>query len=104
MHICCDSKILQKQQHNIHICNYEEFVNSKNKCLCSKFIRYLIGYCVPSVDVDKEYIVFVPTWNFTNQRDVNWNDSVSDIDKQLYAKYNLTEKGIAFIEKMIKSM
>ncbi|RKW18885.1 MAG: type II restriction endonuclease, partial [Capnocytophaga sp.] len=32
------------------------------------------------------------------------SESIENIDKQLYVKYNLTGDEIAFIERMIKSM
>ena len=35
---------------------------------------------------------------------IDWSKSVAEIDKQLYAKYNLDEPEIAFIESMIKPM
>ena len=36
--------------------------------------------------------------------DIDWSKSVAEIDKQLYAKYGLSDEEIAFIEKMIKPM
>lgn len=47
---------------------------------------------------------FVPQQNFKNSSDITWTNSLADIDKQLYAKYALTEEEIAFIESMIKPM
>ena len=42
--------------------------------------------------------------DFSSQSDIDWNQSISDIDKQLYKKYNLSEAEIAYIEKTIKPM
>ena len=36
--------------------------------------------------------------------DIDRSKSVAEIDKQLYAKYGLSDEEIAFIEKMIKPM
>lgn len=36
--------------------------------------------------------------------DTDWSRPVSEIDKQLYAKYGLTEAEQKFIESMIKPM
>ena len=36
--------------------------------------------------------------------DIDWSKSIPEIDQQLYAKYNLTEEEISFIESMIKPM
>ena len=81
----------------------EESVNYK-KYLCSKFARYLLRQGVTSVNVTRECFAFVPIQNFTNQSDIDWSKSIREIDQQLYAKYNLSEDEIAFIEKMIKPM
>ena len=42
--------------------------------------------------------------DFTSTSDIDWSQSISDIDRQLYAKYGLSDEEIAFIEKMIKPM
>lgn len=47
---------------------------------------------------------FVPLQNFMTGSDIDWSKSVAEIDAQLYAKYNLTEDEINFIESMIKPM
>jgi len=47
---------------------------------------------------------FVPLQDFTTNSDIDWSKSIPEIDRQLYAKYELTEEEIAFIESMIKPM
>ena len=42
--------------------------------------------------------------DFTENSDIDWSKSVAEIDQQLYAKYKLSDKEIAFIESMIKPM
>ncbi|WP_322559770.1 hypothetical protein [Staphylococcus haemolyticus] len=42
--------------------------------------------------------------NFTKNSDINWDKSISEIDQQLYLKYNLSESEINFIEEKVKSM
>ena len=42
--------------------------------------------------------------DFTESSDIDWNRSVKEIDAQLYAKYDLSDEEIAFIESMIKPM
>ena len=46
----------------------------------------------------------VPLQDFTSTSDIDWSQSIADIDRQLYAKYGLSDEEIAFIEKMIKPM
>lgn len=47
---------------------------------------------------------FVPLQDFTPASDIDWTQSVADIDRQLYRKYGLSDEEVAFIEKMIKPM
>lgn len=42
--------------------------------------------------------------DFTTNSDIDWSKSGPEIDKQLYAKYDLDESEIAFIESKIKPM
>lgn len=46
----------------------------------------------------------VPLQDFTTQSDIDWAQSIADIDQQLYRKYDLDEKEIAFIEGKIQTM
>jgi len=42
--------------------------------------------------------------DFTDKSDIDWSKSVREIDRQLYAKYGLSDDDIAFIEKNVKEM
>ena len=106
--VLTEPQILSPQQINTEtyidtavFATQEEAVNYK-KYLCSKFVRYLLRQGVTSVNVTRECFAFVPIQNFTNQSDIDWNRPIPEIDQQLYAKYNLSEDEITFIEKMIK--
>lgn len=57
---------------------------------------------VSSINLSSDKFQFIPLQNFTERSDIDWNKNLSDIDKQLYIKYNLSTEEIAFIEKMIK--
>lgn len=74
------------------------------KYIKSKFCRVMLGVLkvTPSNTPDKW--VFVPIQDFTENSDIDWSVSISDIDKQLYKKYGLDEKEIAFIEEKVKEM
>jgi uncharacterized protein YmfQ (DUF2313 family) len=45
---------------------------------------------------------FVPMQDFSNTSDINWNNSVDEIDKQLFDKYELTKDEIDCIYETIK--
>lgn len=47
---------------------------------------------------------FVPLQDFTENSDIDWTQSIADIDKQLYKKYNLDENEINFIEEKVRAM
>lgn len=81
----------------------EEATNYK-KYLLSKFARFLLRQGITSVNVTRECFAFVPQQDFTSSSDIDWYKSVSEIDKQLYMKYHLTNEEISFIESMIKPM
>jgi hypothetical protein len=55
-------------------------------------------------DAPSRVYKFVPQQDFTANSDIDWSQSVADIDRQLYEKYHLIDKEIAFIESMIKPM
>ena len=57
-----------------------------------------------SQDATSKTYRFVPLQDFTSNSDIDWSQSIPDIDRQLYTKYNLSDDEIAFIEKMIKPM
>lgn len=59
---------------------------------------------VTFVNISKDKFDFIPLQDFINTSDIDWNKSISEIDQQLYKKYNLTAEEIAFIEGMIKPM
>ena len=62
--------------------------------LSTNFARFLLLQAVSSINISKEKFRFVPIQDFSKP----WTDA------ELYAKYNLTDEEIAFIESMIKPM
>lgn len=62
--------------------------------VATKFFRFLLLQALTSIHITKDSFVFVPIQDFSKP----WTDA------ELYAKYNLTEEEIAFIESMIKPM
>ena len=70
----------------------------------TKFARFMHSLAKSSQDATAKTYRFVPLQDFTSKSDIDWTKSVAEIDRQLYAKYNLTDEEIAFIEQMIKPM
>ena len=70
----------------------------------TKFARCLLGTLKATQHNPKDTWANVPMQDFTTDSDIDWSKSIAEIDAQLYAKYNLTDEEITFIESMIKPM
>jgi hypothetical protein len=81
-------------------------ISSTNLCIYFKtrFARFQHSQGKASQDATSKTFRFVPLQNFNSDSDIEWSKSVENIDKQLYAKYNLSPEEIEFIESMIKPM
>lgn len=78
--------------------------NNFVKYIKSKFLRILVSAAKLSQDAMSKVYRFVPLQDFTAGSDIDWSKSIEEIDAQLYAKYNLSDEEITFIESMIKPM
>lgn len=74
------------------------------KYIKTKFARTMLGVLKVTQDNPAPKWRFVPIQDFTSNSDIDWSQSVTDIDKQLYAKYGLDEDEINFIEEKVKAM
>lgn len=74
------------------------------KYVKTKFLRTMLGILKTTQDNQKKVWSKVPTQNFTPKSEIDWSKSVSEIDVQLYNKYNLSTDEIHFIETHIKEM
>lgn len=74
------------------------------KYLKTKFARSLLGILKVTQDMTPRVWGLVPEQDFTPNSDIDWSQSVTDIDKQLYAKYGLNDNEIEFIETHVKEM
>ena len=68
--------------------------NNLSKYLSTKFVRFLMLQALTSIMISQSSFQFVPLQDFSRP----WTDA------DLYAKYNLTEDEIAYIEQLIKPM
>lgn len=74
------------------------------KYVRTKFARTMLGILKITQDNPIETWRLVPLQDFTANSDIDWSKSVSEIDKQLYKKYNLSKEEIAFIESKVREM
>jgi len=70
----------------------------------TKFARAMLGILKTTQDNSAIKWKHVPLEDFSATSDIDWTKSISDIDKQLYAKYELGANEIAFIEAKIKPL
>ena len=74
------------------------------KYIKTKFARTMLGTLKVTQDNPRETWLNVPLQDFTATSDIDWNKSVSEIDKQLYKKYGLSKEEISFIESKVREM
>lgn len=75
-----------------------------SKYLKTKFCRALLFVLKVTQDNLPAVWRYIPKQNFTDNSDIDWSKSIAEIDQQLYAKYDLDEKEIEFIETHVKEM
>lgn len=90
----------------ISIGSFETEIEAQNllKYIKTKFARILLGILKVTQDSPPLKWAYIPLQNFTSNSDINWMNSINEIDHQLYAKYNLDKKEISFIENTVKAM
>lgn len=90
----------------IRIGDFETEFEAKSlqKYFYTKFFRALLGILKNTQDAPSRVYQLVPLQDFTDDSDIDWTKSISEIDQQLYKKYELSDEEIAFIEEKVKSM
>jgi hypothetical protein len=85
---------------------HETKIEAENclKYIETKFVRALLATLKITQHNSPDTWNNVPLQGFTTKSDIDWSQSVEDIDKQLYKKYKLSKSEKEFIEKMIKPM
>lgn len=70
----------------------------------TKFFRALVGIQKTTQHTGSKAYRFVPILDFKSNNEINWEQSVSEIDKQLYEMFELSEEEIKFIEEKISDI
>lgn len=74
------------------------------KYIKTKFVRCMLGILKATQDNKKSVWKYVPIQDFTNKSDIDWNKSISEIDEQLFKKYDLSAEDISFINNKVQVM
>ena len=64
----------------------------------------MLGILKTTQDITPDKWKYVPLQDFTSSSDIDWSQSIANIDKQFYKKYNLSDEEINFIETNVKEM
>ena len=90
----------------IQIGDFSTEMEARNllKYIKTKFFRALVAIVKQDQNAAKSVYRYVPLQDFTNQSDIDWIKPVSDIDEQLFRKYQLDSDEISFIKDNIQEM
>ncbi|WP_159796685.1 Eco57I restriction-modification methylase domain-containing protein [Streptococcus halichoeri] len=85
---------------------FDNVIEAENllKYIKTKFARTLLGVLKATQHNSRSTWAKVPLQDFTVNSDIDWSQSVADIDRQLYRKHGLSQEEIAFIEEKVKAM
>ena len=70
----------------------------------TKFFRALLGVKKATQHSPSQVWKTIPLQDFSLDSDIDWSKSVAEINRQLYAKYDLSDEEIDFIESHVKEM
>lgn len=90
----------------ISIGKFDNYIEAENalKYIKTKLVRSLLGIMKKTQHTAPSNWKYVPLQDFTSNSDIDWSKSVSEIDRQLYRKYGLSQEEIYFIESNVKEM
>ena len=96
---CCTYTFLQ-----VGAFTSKEEAENCMKYLKTKLTRALLGTLKITQNNSSDVWKNVPLQDFTKKSDITWSKSISDIDQQLYKKYQLSVEEITFIEEKVQPM
>ncbi len=82
----------------------EEEANNLYKYLKGKFARAMLSVSKKTQNITPGNFIYVPLQDFSSSSDIDWTKNISEIDQQLYKKYDLSDVEIAFVESNVKEM
>lgn len=90
----------------ISIGTFQNDIEAKNllKYIRTKFLRAMLGIYKVTQDNPQGVWQLIPMQDFTSNSDIDWSKSTSEIDQQLYKKYDLSKDEINFIETKVQEM
>ncbi|MBP5768770.1 MAG: Eco57I restriction-modification methylase domain-containing protein [Fibrobacter sp.] len=74
------------------------------KYIKTQFARVMLGVLKVTQDNSREVWKYVPMQDFASNNDIDWTQSIEDIDNQLFNKYKLSKQEREFIKTHVKEM
>lgn len=81
----------------------EEAINLQ-MYLKTRFVRYMISILKVSQNLYQNVYQFVPLQDFTNKSDLNYKESIDNLDEQLFDKYNISSLEIEHINEHVSKV
>lgn len=81
-----------------------EQCNNIVKYIKTRFFRYMVSIKKKTQNGPRGVYQLVPIQDFTGDSDIDWSKNISEIDKLLFDKYNLTSEQREHIKNSIKEM
>lgn len=90
----------------LQIGSFENTIDAQNciNYIKTKFCRAILGTLKVTQDNPKSVWKNIPLQDFSNKSDIDWSKSISEIDQQLYKKYELSKDEVTFIEEKVQPM
>lgn len=90
----------------LSIGSFESRSEAKNclKYVKTRFARCMLGILKATQHNPPSTWAYVPLQDFTPSSDIDWSQSIADIDEQLFEKYGLDEAEKNFIRTKVKEM
>lgn len=82
----------------------EKMAQNALKYIKTKFARALLATLKADQHNERDVWRMIPLQDFSDDSDIEWDVSISNIDRQLYKKYAVEQSEIDFIEKNVKEM
>lgn len=69
-----------------------------NKYIHTNFFKILLYFGHGTMQVSQDVFRFIPNQDFSDNSDIDWDNSIQKIDNQLYLKYGFTKEELNFIK------
>ena len=95
--VCSQSYLFSAFKTKNEAQNFIKYINTK-------FFRSIVSAIKITQSAPNKTYKFVPLERLGPDANIKWDKSISDIDKQLYKKYKLSNDEIKYIENKITSL